>query len=337
MSIRATCSPLLLAALCAVGCAHSADKTSAAQGPQWERELVVWQQEEVDARTWREDARLKGRFHPKEKDDIQVVFLGPAGEGSPPPEVMWVTIIAHDKARDTFLGVLLNSPNDLKDVQEGDNVLFHGTPRRDERLLNLARALGQSELLMALAPGPSRLGWPRAAPGSYLETLIRGIRHYRQGRFGHVPAGIKACIDTLGPVLEPAAQDVPVDQRQLGHFVLARCLAEQYETLRAVQHFEQALHLNPKEVHARMGLLAELSLLAHLPQEKLPSGTEAQWEQRYLAEVAEARKHIQNVHALRLLDMLFNKQMIEEDPAEDPKAQEKRLRVGVGPFRYKAR
>lgn len=331
MSVRATSAGLLFITLCALGCAHpaptAAGRAATAQGPRWERELMVWRADEEKARTWREDPRLQGRFHAEEPDDIQVVFLGPESDERQVPEVMWVTVIAHDTASDTFLGILLNSPHHLKDVQEGDNVLFRAANQD----------IGRQLALVALAPGPSRLGWPHAAPGSFLETLTRGVRHYRQGRFGHHPPGIQACIDTLGPVLEPAAQDVPADQRQLGHFVLARCLAEKYETLRAVRHFEEALRLDPKDAHARMGLLAELSLLAHLPREKLESGAEAEWEQRYLAQVAETRKLLQGSSTLRMLDILFSEEQLEADPAQDSQLREKRHRVGAGPFRYKVR
>ncbi|AKQ65039.1 hypothetical protein A176_001951 [Myxococcus hansupus] len=285
---------------------------------------MVWAEEDaVRIAAWRGHPRMEGRFHEEAADDIQAFFQHPESNDPMHNEVMWVTVIAHDAASDSFLGILLNAPRHLKDVQEGDNVVIH--------------LPAEAELPFARDAGKGRLGWPVAAAGSFSETLIRGVRSYRQGRFGHHPPGIQACIETLGPVLEPAPQSEPANLRALGHFVLARCLAEQYETVRAIHHFEQVLRLTPEDEYARLGLLAELSLLAHMRQDALPSGTEQEWESRYLAQVAVARERLQNRQALELLDVIFSQQEIESGDELTPEQLEKRRRVGAGAFRYKAR
>ncbi len=327
MCLRLVTAGLLSALLSAVGCAHtksSAGEASQPAGSPWDREWVVWAEEDAArSAVWREHPRMEGRFHEQYPDDIQVFFQHPESEDPMHNEVMWVTVIAHDAASDTFLGVLLNAPRHLKDVQEGDNVVIH--PPAD------------SPLPAAREAGKGRLGWPVVAASSFSETLIRGVRSYRQGRFGHHPPGIQACIDTLGPALEPTPQAEPANLRALGHYVLARCLSEQYETVRAIHHFEEVLRLTPDDAFARMGLLAELSVLAHMRPDALPSGTEQEWESRYLAQVAVARERLQNSEALRLLDVIFSQNEIEAGDELTPEELEKRRRVGAGAFRYKAR
>ncbi|WP_426753493.1 hypothetical protein [Myxococcus sp. Y35] len=266
---------------------------------------------------------MKGRFHEKAPDDIQVFFPNPESEDPMKDEVMWVTVIAHDAASGAFLGILLNAPRHLKDVQEGDNVVFHLPP--------------DAPLPVAVGMGGERLGWPVTAADSLTETVVRGVRHYRQGRFGHNPPGIQACVGTLGHVLEPSPQDAPADLRALGHFVLARCLAEQYETERAIHHFEEVLRLTPEDEYARMGLLAELSVMVHTSPDELKSGTELDWQERYLKQMATALERIKNPHSLELLGVIFSEEEIKNAAESNPERERKLRRIGAGAFRYKVR
>jgi hypothetical protein len=76
-----------------------------------------------DARPWRSDSLLAGRFHPQYPDDLQVIVH----DGGPrfaqtAPELVWVTVTGnHGKA---YRGKLLNQPHGLKSVRQGDEILF---------------------------------------------------------------------------------------------------------------------------------------------------------------------------------------------------------------------
>jgi hypothetical protein len=72
---------------------------------------------------WREHAKLKGRFLPAYPDDLQVVVH----DGGPQttrnePEVVWVTVTGADG--DLFRGRVLNEPQNLQTVGQGDEITF---------------------------------------------------------------------------------------------------------------------------------------------------------------------------------------------------------------------
>ena len=70
---------------------------------------------------WRNDPRLLGRFHPEYPDDVQVIVH----DGGPRitdrrPEGVWVRVMGCDG--EVFRGQVLNQPNQLEKVKEGDMV-----------------------------------------------------------------------------------------------------------------------------------------------------------------------------------------------------------------------
>ena len=73
--------------------------------------------------TWRDDPLLRNRFHPVYPDDLEVVVH----DGGPrftnkPPEVVWVTTTG--KTANAYRGNLLNQPQGLESVKQGDEILF---------------------------------------------------------------------------------------------------------------------------------------------------------------------------------------------------------------------
>ena len=78
---------------------------------------------------WREWPGLKGKFHPECLDDIEVLIH----DGGPrfsqnPPELAWVRVLELVDPGGTewayFKGQLLNSPTNLRNVSQGDAVMF---------------------------------------------------------------------------------------------------------------------------------------------------------------------------------------------------------------------
>lgn len=72
---------------------------------------------------WRNDPRLLGRFHPEYPDDVQVIVH----DGGPRitdrrPEGVWVRVMGCDG--EVFRGQVLNQPNQLEKVKEGDIIMF---------------------------------------------------------------------------------------------------------------------------------------------------------------------------------------------------------------------
>lgn len=72
---------------------------------------------------WGEHPKLQGRFHPEFPDDVQVI----SHDGSPrrsgrQPELVWVRVTGCDG--DVFSGVVLNQPQQLRNVSAGSNILF---------------------------------------------------------------------------------------------------------------------------------------------------------------------------------------------------------------------
>lgn len=72
---------------------------------------------------WREDPRLKGRFHPEAPDDVQVYIH----DGNPRfcrriPEVAWVRVLASGRA--AFRGQILTAPQGLLSVKQSSTIIF---------------------------------------------------------------------------------------------------------------------------------------------------------------------------------------------------------------------
>jgi Uncharacterized protein conserved in bacteria (DUF2314) len=72
---------------------------------------------------WRNHLKLRGRLHAEYRDDVQVIVH----DGGPRmtdrrPEAVWVRIVAVEG--DVFTGVVLNEPQQLTSVRQGDRVQF---------------------------------------------------------------------------------------------------------------------------------------------------------------------------------------------------------------------
>src|SRR5215218_8198753 len=72
---------------------------------------------------WRNHPKLQERLHPQHPDDVQVIVH----DGGPRmadrrPEAVWVHVVASDG--DVFTGEVLNQPQQLMSVKQGDRVQF---------------------------------------------------------------------------------------------------------------------------------------------------------------------------------------------------------------------
>jgi hypothetical protein len=72
---------------------------------------------------WRNHPRLKGRLHPEHPDDVQVLVH----DGGPRmtdrrPEAVWVHVVSIEG--DVFTGEVLNEPEQLTSVRQGDRAQF---------------------------------------------------------------------------------------------------------------------------------------------------------------------------------------------------------------------
>ena len=73
---------------------------------------------------WREHPKLRGRLQPQHPDDVQVLVH----DGGPRltdrrPEAVWVRVVACSEG-DVFTGEVLNQPQQLTSVRQGDRVQF---------------------------------------------------------------------------------------------------------------------------------------------------------------------------------------------------------------------
>ena len=296
------------------------------EAPPWRTRLVPWQTHAGQERAWRSDPRLAPYAAPGYPDDFQVLFANPDSARGGQHEVMWVSTIAADSATGLFLGILLNQPRELRSVAQGDNVVFRlGTA------LELPRAVG--------APNYGEAGWPAGSRApSFLAVLRDGIRAYRAGNYGHNMPGIERCIEILAPAMAAAPTAASSEDRFVGHFVLGRCLAEKYETERAVDQFRAAIALKPDDLHAHMALLAELSVMTHRRPGELSPDAEARWERDFLEQLRMVRARFGRDHGVsQLLSMVFDPaQEADLEPVWKPHV-EKLRRVGYAVFRWKQR
>ncbi len=299
-----------------------------AQAPVWESRFIVWPARGDDARPWRNDPRLASRFTEKGfPDDLQVLFPNPDSAGGALHEMMWVTVIGYDTRSDAFLGILSNAPEYIHAVQQGDNVAFRWDPAR------------QWAEAIALPSGSLASGWParsnRSGPDS---TLREGIRAYRTGANGHNMPGMAACTSILTPLAAGSPTPDSGDRTFLTHFVLGRCLAEQFATTEAVRQFQAAIAAGPDSLDAQMGLLAELSVLVHTRPEELPAGSASTWEQAFLDQLDLVRRNFAaDTEAMHLLDLIMAPRSAADTAALSPAELANRRRLGFAVFRWKQR
>lgn len=293
--------------------------------PPWRRDVILWSMQlSSDNHGWRRHEGLSERFHPEYPDDLEVLFPDPrTGES----ELMWVSTIAFDSTSGEYLGVLLNSPEIIPSLRAGDNVSFH-IP--DTAPYPVAVEVGDDY---------RRAGLPTMLPPPFFDAICEALNHYRQGNFGHNPPGIDAAIAHFRRSESLATRETDDAARYVLHFFLARCLAEKHQTLEAIAEFERAAELRPLDEDARMGLLAELSVMAHTPPENLKAGSPEVWTRRFETEVAAMRERFPpDAQSNRMLDDLLGGDGHGWfDGARELTTEERALirRIGAGPFRWK--
>lgn len=316
----------------AVPLASTAQSPSTARpAPVWHTQWVPWEIHPRHERAWRADPRLARFGIPNYPDDYRAVFMNP--DTTVPDqarmELMWVRLIAYDAATDRYLGYLLNQPHFIRSVQAGDNVVVgidatSGFPTADGSPTDYAAH-----------------GWPADATTATGRILRTGLRHYRLGNNGHNMPEIERCIDALAPHLEGSAGpewQPSREQRFIAHFVLGRCLAEKYETDRAVRQFRAAIVTDSSDADAQLALLAELSVLTH-PRPGTVSAAELQRrDEEFVRQLELVRRRFANHDGVaQMLAFVF-------DPAQEAKIapewqpqMERLRRVGYGVFRWKRR
>ena len=299
-------------------------KTASAEPP-WRNRLILWRKQPGELTPWRDDARLRGRFQAGLPDDIHVHFLNPDPAAAGKNEVMWVRIIEHDPKTDLFLGILLNAPFHLHDVADRDNVVF-----RFDSSTNSLVAVNQGQ-------GHRAAAMPRTRAPGFLEAVVVGVRAYRQGNFGHNMPGIERCIQILSPAVEHIPAAATTDERFTAHFVLARCLAEKYETRSAIEQFRAAIALDPADVDAQMGLLAELTLMTRLRPNTPPSSDQAVWDKAFLDQLTLLKARFASDKAVQAVTAAI----FDDSKAGDMKLSEAQIsrgrQYGFGVFRWKRR
>ena len=296
-----------------------AARAQTAPEPPWRSRVIAWDRGRSESPSWQSDPRLQGRSAPGYPDDFQVLFDNPDDRD----EIMWVRVIAHDRATDLFLGILLNEPALLRTPLPGDNVVF--------------RFETGSELPVAVAsPTYGDAGWPPAAPGAFQTVLRDGVRAYRVGNYGHNRPGIERCIEVLRPVMRDVPANASTFDRFVGHYILGRCAAEVYDTPLAIEQFRAAIALDPDDADAHLALLAEYSVMVHRRPGELSAEEEAQWERSFLDQLALVRERFaEHPGVSTVLAFVF-------DPAQEANVEESWLphiaklrRVGYGIFRWK--
>jgi hypothetical protein len=139
------------------------------------------------------------------------------------------------------------------------------------------------------------------------------------------------------PISATLASRTP-EQTFVFHFVLGRCLAEKYETERAIAQFKEAIALSPDDVDSYMALLAELSILTHRSLPTSVSADDKAWENEFVDKLALVRRRFASENDVnRMMVLVFNPseevKLAEQSPAALPKLR----RIGYGVFRWKRR
>jgi hypothetical protein len=93
---------------------------------------------------WRDYPPLVGRFHPKFPDDIQIlVHDGGYRFTKSQPEVIWARVIGLED--NVLRGEILNNPHQLKNIRQGDEILFIVPKGGDYPLLVSEKYLAERE------------------------------------------------------------------------------------------------------------------------------------------------------------------------------------------------
>ena len=320
MPLRLTLRATIVLALLVAGSAGAQQRV-----PPWKTRLMPWQPHSGMPRPWRDDPQLLHNAPDGFPDDFMVSFQADSAHGGI-AEFMWVRVIAYDPATNMFLGWMINRPQLVKGLQVGDNVVF----RAPARAGGVPNAVADPDFVGA--------GWPATAVPEWFAKVREGIRGFRVGDNGSVRPAIDYCIDVLtGAVASIPAAATP-EERFVSHFVLGRCLAEKYVTLRALEQFRAAVAIDSNDVDAQMALLAELSVMAHKDTTEVAAADAKRWEREFLDRLAYVRSRFgEERDVQRMFAMIFN-------PADEAKVRperrhqiEKLRRIGWGPFRWKRR
>lgn len=298
-----------------------------AQGEPWAESYRLWRVRGDEPAPWRSDPRLMQGFTAEGyPHDLLVGFMNPDSATGGQHEAMWVSVIGYDRRTDHFLGILINQPRFLRNVRVGDNVTFAWNPK------------GWPEAIIT-AEGSYASGWPRSVLRTAFDSTLReGIRQYRAGSNGQNVPELDACIRTLTPLADGTTTLPSGDAAFLVHFVLARCLAETYATIRSLDHFRRAAALGPDSLDAQMGALAELSVLVHTPDSLRTAGTRAEWDVAFADQLALVlRQFGRNPDVVRILSFIMNPRSPADTIGLSAEERARRSRVGFAVMRWKQR
>jgi hypothetical protein len=292
--------------------------------PPWRTHLMPWLTHAGQPRPWRADTRLAPFNESGYPDDFQVYFA--PSEPHSRAELMWVTITAYDPASDLYLGILINQPDSIRDVTLGENVVFRMSVA--DRGPAALRVNGRFD----------EAGWPPTAAPQFFTTLREGIRAYRNGHDGHVMPEIEHCISVLTPLMEYAPTNARKDELFVGHFVLGRCLAEQYATDRSIAQFRAAIALDSADVDSHMALLAELSVTTHARAGEVTPSDQRRWDQEFMGELAIDRGLARSDPDVdQILALLFRPSSDRLRDSMPPAEFARQQRIGFSIFRWKRR
>ncbi|HEX2779396.1 MAG TPA: hypothetical protein VHM30_07845 [Gemmatimonadaceae bacterium] len=315
-----------LLALLVSAAALEARTATAQTTPPWQKELMPWQTHAGQPRPWRTDGRLAGRSEPGYPDDFPVAFASTDSAKGGLLEVMWVRVTAYDPASDLFLGILLNQPALVKSLAVGENVVFRAVPALNAP----ATAVG--------GPSYAEAGWPSSSAPQWFVQLREGIRAYRNGRNGHVMPEIEKCMRLLAPVTAAIPASARPDERLVAHYVLGRCRAEAYQTRGAIEQFRAAIAVDSADLDSHMALLAELSVMTHLPTDSLPAAESARWEREFVDELAIVRaRFASDPGVTQILALIFDPSKARSVDPTRQRDTAKLQRLGYGIFRWKQR
>ncbi len=270
---------------------------------------MPWVSNAEQPRPWREDSRLEAHFAQGFPDDVVVAFSVHDPTAPYPFEMMWVTVTAYDSVTDLYLGILLNEPKFITHLPQWENVVF--APEGGTGYPTAVTVDGEY----------GAAGWPLTKVDEYFSTLRDGIRAYRDGRNGHNVPGVERCIAILEPLMSSVPEAARPDEVFVGHFVLGRCYAENYDTERAIQQFRLAIETDPDDVDAHMTLLAELSVMTHMTS----GDVQSHWKGAFVDEYAIVSERFLSDRAVDVLlraifgDLSFcpkAQELLEREPVE---------------------
>lgn len=290
--------------------------------PPWAKEFVVWPRYEGQPTPWRDDSRISALSPGGYPDDFPVYFDNP--DPAVKDEIMWVTAIDYSAATDEYLGILLNSPNNLTSIVDRDNAVFRYEP--DAKRLRALAAHGSY----------GARGLPARARGEAFSKLWQGIRQYRLGNFGHDQVAIAQCISILSSATQQLGDLASAHDSYLGFFVLGRCHAEAYNTEAAIEAFQSALEHKSDDVDAHMALLAEYSLKVHPPVDQVEEAYDASYEPLFLEKLSYVREQFFDDPGVAVVTTIIFDEA-EATGLSELTAEEiaRRRKFGFGIFRWK--